>query len=143
MISFELQVIQDRRLCRYFLPQEPEEWKSSIQPEWTAAKNQEKATTKQLATRKIQANDLHTNILNPREDMMHAITKHLHHSVNRTLEVYEDCAMEKINQKLLRKLLEEQYLKPGKMIYLDLNSQKKPSYGVYKNWILTQDSDRK
>ena len=74
---------------------------------------------------------------------MHEITKHLHHIVKGTLEVCEDCATEKINQKLLRKLLEEQYLKPGKRIYLDLNSLNKPSYGVYKNWILTQESDRK
>ena len=37
--------------------------------------------------------------------------------------------------------MEERDLKPGKNIYLDISSQKKPSYEGSKNWIIIQDSD--
>ena len=40
-------------------------------------------------------------------------------------------------------MTEERDLKPGEMIYLDLNSQKKPSFGGSKNWVLIQDLDTK
>ena len=40
-------------------------------------------------------------------------------------------------------MAEERDLEPGKMIYLDLSSQKKLSYGGSKNWILVQDPDTK
>ena len=43
----------------------------------------------------------------------------------------------------MRKVAEEKYLKPGKIIYTDIVSQKKPGYIVTKNWILIQDSDTK
>ena len=49
--------------------------------------------------------------------------------------------MEKIKHEVLHKVAEERDLKPGKMIYLDLSSQKKTSYGGSKNWILIQDLD--
>ena len=38
-------------------------------------------------------------------------------------------------------MAEEHNLKRGKTIYLDLSSQKKPTYEGFKNWILIQDSD--
>ena len=38
---------------------------------------------------------------------------------------------------------EERDLKPGKIIYIDIISQKKPSYGGSKNWVLIQDCDTK
>ena len=38
-------------------------------------------------------------------------------------------------------MAEERDLDPGKIIYLDFITQKKPSYGGSKNWILIQDLD--
>ena len=35
---------------------------------------------------------------------------------------------------------EDQYLKPGEMIYIDIISQQNPSYWGSNNWILLQDS---
>ena len=43
------------------------------------------------------------------------------------------------NHKSLHKVAEDIDLNMGKMIYLDIISKKKPSYGGYKNWILFQD----
>ena len=51
--------------------------------------------------------------------------------------------MAKSNHKLLYKVAEERNLKPGKIIYIDISSQKKPGYGGSKNLILTEDSDTK
>ena len=74
---------------------------------------------------------------------MHATTKNLHYSIKETLEVCEDCATAKSKQQLIHKVAEERNLKPGKMIYIVITSQKKPSYGGSKNWILIQDSKTK
>ena len=57
------------------------------------------------------------------------------------LNVYKDCVAANTNQKLLPKVVEEKYLKPGEMIYLEIISQKKISYGGSKNWFFIQDSD--
>ena len=51
--------------------------------------------------------------------------------------------MDKIEHKLLHKVAEGRDLNPVEMIYLELISQKKPSCGGSKNWILLQDSDTK
>ena len=48
--------------------------------------------------------------------------------------------MEKIKQKLLYKVAEERKLNPCEMIYQDIISQEKPSYGGSKNYILIQES---
>ena len=45
--------------------------------------------------------------------------------------------------KLLRKVAEEWDLNPGEIIYILISSQKNPSYGGYKNWVLIEDSDTK
>ena len=37
----------------------------------------------------------------------------------------------------------ERDLKPVEMIYIGVISQKKPSYGDYKNWVLIQECDTK
>ena len=74
---------------------------------------------------------------------MPVTTKHLHYNVNRELEVCKDYAAEKSKKNFLRKVAEERYFKLGKMIYIDISSQKKPIYGGYKNWILIQGSDAK
>ena len=74
---------------------------------------------------------------------MRVTAKHLQYSINGTLEVCEDCTTAKSKQKLLHKVAEERNLKPGEMIYIDISSQKKLSYGGSKNWILIQDSDTK
>ena len=60
--------------------------------------------------------------------MIHMNTNNLHYSVKGALEVCEDQASWKSNKKLIRKVVEEREPNPGKMIYLDLISQKKPSY---------------
>ena len=70
---------------------------------------------------------------------MRATAKHLHYSVEGTLEMCEDYNMAKIKHKLLYKVEEEHGLQPGEMIYLDISLQNKPSYGGSKNWILIQD----
>ena len=71
---------------------------------------------------------------------MLATSKVLHYRVKGGLEVCKDCAVEKTIRKSLHKVEEERNLNPGKMIYLDLISQRKPSYGGSKNCILIQDS---
>ena len=117
------------------------EGKAAIQPEGTATKKQE--NTKKNATRKIHAKKLHAKIGYPGKYMMYTTVKHLHYSVERTLEVCEECTMGRIKYKWLNKVAEYRELKPVKMIYLDLSSQKKPSYGGSNNWILVQDSNTK
>ena len=108
-----------------------------------AAKNQDNTTTKQLSMRKIHTNELHAKLSHPREDMMGVTAKKLQYRIKGTLEVCEDYIMAKIEHKLLHKVAEEQYLNPGKTIYLDISPQKKPSYGGSKYWILLQDSATK
>ena len=65
--------------------------------------------------------------------MMFTTMKHLHYSIKGGLEVCEEFDTEIIKQKLLHKEVGELNIKPGKMIYLDLSSQKKPSYIGSKN----------
>ena len=101
-----------------------------------AINKQEKKITKQTATQKIHANNIHAKIGHPGEDRMCATTKHLQYSVRETLDVCEDWAMAEITQKFLHKVTRERDLKTGESIYLDLISQKKPSYVVSKNWII-------
>ena len=48
--------------------------------------------------------------------------------------------MAKSKKKFLHKVSEERDLKSGKIIYLDIFSQKKPGYGSSKNFILIQNS---
>ena len=59
---------------------------------------------------------------------MHATTNYLQYSVKGTLTNCEDLDMPEIKQKLLHKVVEERDLKLGERIYVDLSSQKKPSY---------------
>ena len=73
---------------------------------------------------------------------MRVTTKHLHYNVNVAL-LCEDCAAENIKKNVLHKVAEERYFKLGKMIYIDISSQKKPIYGGYNNWILIKGSDAK
>ena len=49
----------------------------------------------------------------------------------------------KKQEKYLRKVVEERDLNPGEMIYLNLSSKKRISYGGSKNWIIIQDPDTK
>ena len=74
---------------------------------------------------------------------MRALVNHLHCSFKGTLEVCEDCDTAKSDQKLLHKVAEEREIKTGKVIYLDLSSQKKLGYGGLNNWIPIQDLDKK
>ena len=76
---------------------------------------------------------------------MRATKKHLHYSVKGSLEVCEDCDKAKIKHKSIEKVTEERNIDPDEMVYLDLISQKKPSYGGSKNWILipTQKTKQK
>ena len=94
-------------------------------------------------TWKIHANKLDAKLGHPREDWIHTAKNQLDYSVKWTLDICEDYATETIKQKLLRKLAEEKDLKPGKMIYIGISSQKKSSYGGSKNWNLIQDSATK
>ena len=88
--------------------------------------------------REIHANDLHVKLTHPGEDSMRATVKHLQYSVSGTLEVCKDCDTAENKQKSIHKVVEE---RAGKMISLDLISQKKPSYRGFNNWILILDSD--
>ena len=63
---------------------------------------------------------------------MCTIAKHLHYKVKGVIKVCGDCATVKIKQKLLHKVAEDRNLNLGKRIYLDLSSQKIPSYGVFR-----------
>ena len=93
--------------------------------------------------RKIHANDLHVKLIHTGEDRIRATVKHLQYSVRGELDVCEDYSMDKRDHILLHKVAGGRNLKPGEMIYLDISSQKKPSYGGSNNWILIQDSDTK
>ena len=63
--------------------------------------------------RKINANELNAKLGHPGEYWVCATINHLHYSVKSTLEVCEDYAMEKRNNKLLRNVAEERDLKTG------------------------------
>ena len=65
--------------------------------------------------------------------------KDLQYRMKGKLDVCKDCVMVNRNHKSLHKVAEDIDLNMGKMIYLDIISKKKPSYGGYKNWILFQD----
>ena len=84
-------------------------------------------------THKIHANGIHAKLIHTREERKQATEKHLHYSVKRAIDIFEDCAMSKCRQKFLYKVVEEQNLNPGEMIYLDLISQNEPSYGGPNN----------
>ena len=71
---------------------------------------------------------------------MCASAKNLNYSIKGALDICECFATSKSNHKLLRKVAEELDLDMGNMIYIDFISQKKPSYGGCKNWIIIQDS---
>ena len=105
------------------------EWKVAVHTNGTDIKKQEQTTTKKTGTHKIHANEIHAKLVYPREDRMCVTTKHLNYIVKVMLEVCEDCAMAKSKHKYLNKVAEESYPKLGKIINLDLISQKKPSYG--------------
>ena len=144
MISTDHQVLQYRKDAALLAPDKwKPEYKANIPPEGTAIKKQENTTTKQIATRNIHVKKLHAKLGHTGEDRMRATKKHLHYSNKGTLEVCEDCATAKSKEKLLHKVAEERELQPVEMIYLDISSQKKPSYGGSKNWILIQDLDTK
>ena len=100
-------------------------------------------TAKQNRTRKIHANELHAKLVHCGEYRISATAKHLKYSVMGVIQVCKDCAAAKNKHELLHKVVEERNLKTGEMIYLDPSSQKKPSCGGSKNWILLQDSDTK
>ena len=71
---------------------------------------------------------------------MHMNTRHQHYIIKVALDICKDCAMAKIKHKLIFKVVEDQNLNPGKRVYIDICSQKKPSSGGSSNWILLQDS---
>ena len=119
------------------------EKKSAVNPEGMVVKQQEKTTTKQQTIWKTCVNKIHTKLVHPREDRMRVSTNNLHYRVKGAMEVFEDLTTAKSKNKFLRKVVEERDLNPGKMIYLDISSQKKPSYGGSNNFILIQDSDTK
>ena len=60
-----------------------------------ADNNKENTATKQLAMRKINANELHESLGHPREDRMRATEKYLKYNIKRTIYICEECAMEK------------------------------------------------
>ena len=91
-------------------------------------------------TQKKHASKLHAKLRHTGKDRIHANTKHLNYITKGRLDIFEECAMVKRNQKLLHKVADKRNLKPGESIYLDIISQKKPSYGGFKNCILIQDS---
>ena len=76
--------------------------------------------------RKIHTNELHATLSHPREDMMGVTAKKLQYRIKGTLEVCEDYIMAKIEHKLLHKVAEEQYLNPGKTIYLGRDGSQEP-----------------
>ena len=63
------------------LDQKKLEGKADIHPEGVKAKNQDNTKTKQLATQKNHANDIHTKLSHPVQDRICETTEHLHYSV--------------------------------------------------------------
>ena len=119
------------------------EGNADMDPEGQQSRNKNKKETKQKMRRKININKLHANIGHSGEDSIYATAKHLHCRLKGMIEVWKNRATKNIKQELLHKVAEEQGLNPGKMIYLDINSKKKPSYGGPKICILLQDLDTK
>ena len=110
-----------------------------MDPEGTSIKKQEQTTTKQPSNQKIHVNELHTKLDHTGEDRIRATAKHLNYRIKGALEIRQEYDMVKIKRKFLHKVAEEQDLKPSKMIYLSISSQKTPSYGGSNSWILIQD----
>ena len=61
------------------------EGNADIQPEVEEVNEKKHTTTKQILTRKIHANDLHTKLVHPREEKMCGTAKHLQYSIKGTL----------------------------------------------------------
>ena len=99
-------------------------------------------TTKHL-TQKIHANKIHGKLSYPGEDSMRATAKQIHYIVKGVLEDCEELATTKNKHKYLHTVAEERNLKLGEMIYLEIISQKIPSYEGSKNWVIIQDLDTK
>ena len=59
------------------------------------------------------------------------------------LGVCKGFAMVNVKQKLINDAIEERDLNPREIIYLNITSHKKLSYGGSNNWILLQESDIK
>ena len=116
------------------------EGEASVHPEGMTVEKREQKTTEQQATQKIRVKELRAKLGSPIEDRICATVKHIHYSIKGMIQVYEDSAIVKSKHKFLHKVAEERDLKPGETIYLDISSQKRSSYGGYKNWILIQDS---
>ena len=72
------------------------EGKEAVHFQEASVKKQENKTTKQLVTRKIHTNELHSKLSLPGEDRMCATVKNLHYSVKGEVDVYKDCNVEKI-----------------------------------------------
>ena len=76
---------KSKKAANPFLPKKRNtEGKASIHPEGTTIKKQGNTTPKQIATRKIHANELHTK-LRLGEDRMRANAKHLRYIAKGTL----------------------------------------------------------
>ena len=65
------------------------EEKAAVQTGGTTVNKQEQTTTKQLATHKIHANNIHAKLGHPKEERMCATNNHLHQIVKAMLEVFE------------------------------------------------------
>ena len=91
----------------------------------------------------IHANRIHVNIGHPGENRIHTTIKYLYYNSKVVLDICYKWAKYKSNEKFLRKVKEYQDLKPGKMIYLDISSQKKLSCGGSNPFILIQNLDAK
>ena len=125
----------------FFYPKnQKREGGTAVQLQWSAVNKQENTTTKQNAAHKIHTNELHANFGHPREGRISATENYLHYRVKGTVEVCEEFATAKSKNKFIHEVVEECNLEPGKMIYLYLSSKNKPSYGVFNNWVLIQDS---
>ena len=116
---------------------------SAVDLEGTDINKQEQTTTKQLSTQSIYVNELRAKLRHPGEDRLHTTARRLYYNIRGSIEVLKDCNTVNSNKKYSCKVVEEQDLNMEKIIYFDINSQKKPSYGVTKKWILLQDSDTK
>ena len=72
-----------------------------MEPEQAAVNKQDNMTNKQVVTQKIHINKIHTNPVNPGEDMMCNTTNNIHCIIRGALDAYKDCATAKIKQELL------------------------------------------
>ena len=62
--------------------------------------------------------------------------KYLYNRFKGSLNILKESAIVNNKHKLLHKVVEEKYLNPDEIIYLDIISRKKPSYRGSNNWIL-------